>query len=326
MTKKIMQILFWSCFLSLTVNSQTLDKDNSRSEKAKTILKLAQEAIYRDAKIENVKAIQLKSSGTSVMDSTNQIEGESQPRLSSLKQTLEENISIEFDDKISQTTTSFSVDKNPIENFTKVKTTLSGDKFNSNTDTVTDGKRLDWDDLLNSPYIPESVKKQMKEMQENAKKAITKESIQKGVSSRLFPILLDMKLMSDVTFVFIGKAEAGNNKADILEIETNTGRQTRYFFDEKTHLLLMVTDEISKDGKSSKTSTYFSDYQIFDGILVAKKVNTETESSVENMEVEIMGKKQKISTKLKTITETILTEFKINPKFKPETFVVNEVK
>ncbi|MBX7171244.1 MAG: hypothetical protein K1X72_09810 [Pyrinomonadaceae bacterium] len=269
-----------------------------------------------------IKTIQVKSSGTSVMDSTNRIEGESQPRLSSVKQTIDENILLEFDDKISRTTTSFSANKNPIENFTKIEGVLNGDKFSFKTDLISDGKRIDMNAIFNSPFMSESMKKQMKEAQEKAKP--TKESFQKSVLTELFPILLNMNWMKDKKFIYIGKAEAGEKRADILEIETDTGRQTRYFFDEKTHLLLMITDEISKDEKSSKTTTYFDDYQLFDGLLVAKKVNREIESSLENMELEVMGKKRKMSSKSKMVSETLIKEFNINPTFKPDAFTVKE--
>lgn len=87
----------------------------------------------------------------------------------------------------------------------------------------------------------------------------------------------------------------------------------------------MITDEISKGGTSAKTTQYFSDYQLVDGLMIAKKINVETESSG-SQEMEIMGKHTKFSSKGKTISETIVKEFKINPKFKPETFAVKETK
>ncbi|MGI9036161.1 MAG: hypothetical protein ACR2GD_09000, partial [Pyrinomonadaceae bacterium] len=68
------------------------------------------------------------------------------------------------------------------------------------------------------------------------------------------------------------------------------------------------------------------DYQLVDGLMIAKKINVETESSSGEREMEIMGKKIKMSSKGKTITETIVKDFKINPTFKPETFAIKETK
>lgn len=322
MRKKIITILVFGCLVSVTVNSQTLDKDNLRTEKAKTILKLAQDAIFQKLKRETVKSVQIKTDGTTELEISSKNEGDTQPRVTNSRQTMEENISVEFDERMNQSLFSYDTDKNPAENFSKIETLLSGEKFSYKSDTIRDGKRLDMEAIFNSPFMPESMKKQMKETMEKSKP--TKESFQKSLFTKLFPMFLDMNWMKDKIFVYIGKAEAGDKRADILEVETDTGRQTRYFFDEKTHLLLMITDEISKDGKSSRTTTYFDDYQFFDGLLVAKKVNTEMESSVENMEMEIMGKKMKVSNKSKMISETLIKEFKINPTFKPDTFAIKE--
>jgi len=324
MSKKIPQIIFISFLVVLTVNSQAIEKDRQRYDRANAIIELSQKAIYQSVKREGIKSVYLKTNGISVMDASDQVGGESEPRVTKSKQTIEENVSYEYLNKIYSAVFIYNADKNPVENYIKLELVLNGDKFFANTDIIADGKLLDISELLNSTFIPESIKKQMKQQQEAAKKAITKETIQKSTLDKLFPVLLDMKLMNDAIFVYLGKAEVGNKKADILEIETNTGRQTRYFFDEKNHFLLMMTDEIARDGKFSKTTTYFDDYQMFSGLMIAKKVNTEMESSFENLEMEIMGRKTKVSNKSKTISETIVKEFKINPVFKSETFAVKE--
>jgi hypothetical protein len=319
--KKIAVLTFVVCAF-FTSYSQTIE--NESFNKAKTILEKSQKAIFQNLKREMIKSVQIKSNGTFLLESSSQKGDESQPRETKTRKTTEESTSIEFDEKMAQTNFSYDAKKNSAENFSKSEVIVNGEKFSFKTDTINDGKRLDLEALFNDPIIPASLRKQLKEAQEKSKP--TKESIQKKVFAQLFPVFLNMDWMKDKTFIYIGKAEAGDKKADILEVESNTGRQTRYFFDDKTHLLLMITDEISKDGKSSKTTTYFDDYQLFDGLLVAKKVNVETEGSAENTELEIMGKKMKISTKIKTISETIIQEFKINPTFKPDTFAVIESK
>lgn len=323
MNKKILQVLFVSFSVVLTINSQTIKKDSQRYDKAKAIIEQSQKAIYQNIKKENVKSLYLKTEGTSAIESVTQIEGISNPQETKSRQVTDSDISVELKDKISQKTFSYDEAKNSIENYSKIESVINGEKFSQNMETIIDGKAVDSNAMLNAPYVPESVKKQLKEAMEKNKP--TKETVKKNISEQLFAILLTSLLSSDKVFAYIGKAEANDRRADILEIESDTGRQTRYFFDEKTHLLLMITDEIAKGGMSVKTTQYFSDYQVMDGLMIAKKINVETESSA-NQEMDFMGKNTKVSSKYKTITETTIKDFKINPAFKPETFAVKEGK
>ncbi|MGI8469686.1 MAG: hypothetical protein ACR2N3_14675 [Pyrinomonadaceae bacterium] len=312
-------------FLSFqTITAQDLP-DKARIDRANEIISQARQAVYQKVKREDIKSLYLQTNGTTAMESVTQIEGDKEPRETKLRQTLESNTSVELADKAKQEVLSFDAAKNPAENHTKIESLVNGEKFSQTTDMIMDGKAIDMNAIFNAPFMPESLKKQMKEAMEKAKP--TKEKIQKSISEQLYTVLLSPLWGDDKVFVYVGKAEAGAGaRADILEIESDTGRQTRWFFDEKTHLLLMITDEISKGGISAKTTQYFSDYQPVDGLLIAKKINVETETSSEPREMEIMGKKMKMSGKSKMVSEMIVKDFKINPKFKPETFAVKETK
>lgn len=325
MRRKILCLILILIGFFQSFSAQSAD-DKDRAARANEILNLARRAVYQNIKKEDIKSLYLALNGTTAMESVMQIDGSKEPRETKIRQVAETSVSVELPGKIRQEVYGYTAEKNPAENYTKVRTILDGERFSTASDTVIDGKAFDMKEILNAPYLPETVKKQMKEAMEKAKP--TKEMIQNGASNVLFTILLSPLWGDDKTFVYVGKAEAGDGggRADVLEIESNTGRQSRWFFDEKTHLLLMITDEISKNGIDAKTTQYFSDYQLIEGLLIAKKINAETESVSNMPEMEIMGRKMKMSGKSKSVTETIVKEFKINPTFKAETFAVKEEK
>ena len=317
-------LLLLTSFCQIYRAQNSTEKDKARIDRANEIIGQARQAVYQKAKREDIKSLYLQTDGTTATESVMQIEGDKDPRETKMRQTLESSVSVDLTDKAKQEIFSYMSDKNPSENHSKIESLINGEKFSQTTETIVDGKAFDMNSFFNLPFVSEKDKKQMKEAMEKAKP--TKESIQKGIAEQLYTVLLSSLWGDDKVFVYIGKAEADNVRADILEIESATGRQTRWFFDEKTHLLLMITDEISKGEISAKTTQYFSDYQLVDGLMIAKKINIEMESAIGDREMEVMGKKMKISGKTKNITETIVKDFKINPTFKPETFAVKETK
>lgn len=118
-------------------------------------------------------------------------------------------------------------------------------------------------------------------------------------------------------FKYLGKAKIGERKADILELvatkkeEAEAGK-LRLFFDEKTHLLLMATADMTTPKGVGTAKFFFSDYQLMDGLLIAKKLNTE--ASIKGND----GSKQR------TVQKIIIKDFKINPVFKVGTFEVKK--
>ena len=133
--------------------------------------------------------------------------------------------------------------------------------------------------------------------------------------------------------MYLGKAQAGDKRADILEyVPTDkekaqqkkhqaTGK-ARLFFDEEAHLLLMMTAELLVKKSKVKVKYFFSDYEEVDGLLIAKRINTEAITSNDEG-VEILGKKT-VRGSSKTTSEMVLKKFKINPTFKKGTFEVKK--
>jgi hypothetical protein len=315
-------LIFFLLTVSFSHAQDSSRTEQERIDKANEILKLAREAVYQRTKMAEVKSLSLKDAGTNVFESTTKVEGRTQPQVVKFQRGIEESIAIRLFDKINLTTFNFNPDISPAENYTKVEDILSGNQVSRQTDTIANGKAVETDKIPNVPNMPASVKKQLIERLEK-RTTTTKEEILRTASNRLFPLLLDTTWMNGKPLMYIGRADAGDTRADILEVKTDTGRRTRYFFDEHTHLLLMMTDEVSRGDLSSKVSAHYSDYQLVDGLMIAKKINTEMETTDEK-EIEVKGKTLKASNKSKTIREMNVREFKVNPKSKPELFAVKE--
>jgi hypothetical protein len=296
--------------------------EGERIARANEILGQARAAVYQKIKVSDVKSLSLKDAGVNLVESATEVSGRGRPQVVTFRRGIEVSIVVGSPDNINHTTRHFNPDVSPSENYTRIEDVLSGEQAARRTDTITQGRAFDEDKMPDVPGMPESVKKQLRERIEKRTKT-TREEILGAAAGRLFPVLLDTAWMNGKPLIYLGKADAGGTKADILEVKTNTGRQTRYFFDEKTHLLLMMTDEVSRGGLSSRVASYFSDYQLMDGLLVAKKINTETETTDER-EIEVKGKRLKASNKTKTIKEVSVREFKINPKSKPGASAVKD--
>lgn len=311
-------LIFFLATISVSNAQESSVTDERRIDRANEILLQAREAVYKKIKMADVKSLSLKGAGVNLVESSTKVDGRGQPQVVKFRRGIEESIVASLFDKINLTTLHFNPDISPAENYTKVEDVLSGDRASRRTDTITNGKAVDMDKIPDVPNMPESVRRQMKESIEKRTKT-TREEILRTASGRLFPLLLDTTWMNGRPLIYIGKADTGGARADILEVKTDTGRQTRYYFDEKTHLLLMMTDEVSRGNLSSRLSSYFSDYQLVDGLLMAKKIYTETETTDEK-EIEMAGKVLKASNKTRTIREIDVKEFKLNPKSKPGVF------
>jgi hypothetical protein len=120
----------------------------------------------------------------------------------------------------------------------------------------------------------------------------------------VFPILLDYAGYRPVELKYVGVAEAGGTKADVLEAVLTSGAKYRFFFDQQTHLLLLANETWTsrETNKERERKYFFSDYRKEDGLLIAHKIITE-----ENGEV---------------TAERLIKRLQINPTFKPDYFAV----
>jgi hypothetical protein len=147
---------------------------------------------------------------------------------------------------------------------------------------------------------------------------------ERRLRSELQRYLVAWLMRTDAPMTYVGEAEAEDGKADVVEVQPEGLTPMRVFFDERTHLPLMLTyeapemrmmfrqrggappdpDEIRRRmAEPPKMVTYelrFSDYKEVDGILLPHQM---TQS--------VGGK---------PFEEWTVSEFKVNPNLKPDAF------
>ncbi len=101
--------------------------------------------------------------------------------------------------------------------------------------------------------------------------------IEKSIAGYIFdfsPIFLQFP--DNISARYLGKAEAPEGRADIIVIRLSNGNETKYLFDEKSHLLRMTITEREISNVTSKTTYYFSDHQLINGMLIPTKRKKQT--------------------------------------------------
>lgn len=291
-------------------------------EMADFVIKRVKENIYQKIVVKTIKSFFLETSSTIITESITEAEGFGEPMKKESRYTTNEKIWFQSATKINHLVFMYTSTENPANNYSKIEDILNGDEVLRKLDTVVGGEMIDINKMYTSPKFSKEFKNQMKRNLAE-KTGITKEEIINEVSNKMFPISLDKIWIKDKKMLYVGKADVGNLEADVLEIEINTAERRKYFFDSNTHLLVMITEEFYENGKSAKTTSYFSDYQSINELIIAKKIITERET-FDLREMEIKGKNIKMSNQSKVVTETVIEEFSINPQFAPEKFVIKE--
>jgi hypothetical protein len=126
-------------------------------------------------------------------------------------------------------------------------------------------------------YIEEVLPKERLEYLKKNPDELNKLMLEAGFWSDIFPILLTNPLNTNVKYEYVGKAESAKQRADIVDVKSNFYRKIRLIFDENTHLLLMMTFELDLAKLTTIQKYYFSNYQLTDGLLVAKTIKQEGE-------------------------------------------------
>jgi hypothetical protein len=122
-----------------------------------------------------------------------------------------------------------------------------------------------------------------------------------------FPITLDSTFYVSLDFTHTGTAELENKKVNTIEAISKGGTTYRLFFDEKTHLLSLLTKSWkSANGKQFEQKSFYSNYKEVSGLLVAHKIVTQSASKTNGN------------------TEIIIKSLKVNPEFKSDTFKVRK--
>ncbi len=148
----------------------------------------------------------------------------------------------------------------------------------------------------------------------------TIKSVRSGIEARLttsvFPVTL---LTPDAKYAYQGIAESPEGRAKVVKV-TYGGESVDFFFDEKTHLLLMTKQLFELDFPDNsydfgKEVKYFSDHRLIAGVMIPTKVKREYESQMFSM---IDGKKM-VSNSARVFEESMVS-IEINPKFSDEEF------
>ena len=126
----------------------------------------------------------------------------------------------------------------------------------------------------------------------------------KTAFKELFPIILDKFQCMPMEFDFVGIAESKDTRASIVETTSPDGVKYRMFFDEKTHLLLMMVETSGTNDNQKRERRYFySDYKMMGGLLVASLIKTEKDGKlIETREIRALD---------------------LKPAFKPDLFKVS---
>lgn len=301
---------------------------NEKFGKANQILKWAREAVNtNNLDIRSVSLKRLNETSSVVTTETDGIEkpnAESDPLANSQRETSDD-ISYLFPDKVRISNKTQNANGS-VDRISFRLTILNEDILETEDKIIAGGKEFSFDSIIKSgPFsslMPKSKESSMAEK---------RESFLQNFWLTIFPILLDSPWGESHTFEYVGKAESPDGRADIIDVKSNDVSDTvkiQLFFDEDSHLLLMMTviDNKEKEGMKvfSDTKYFFSNYERVDGFLIAKKINIESQSKTK-MDKRIMGYKLK-GGNIKTTSEITLEEVKINPTFKPDTFLIKDEK
>ena len=335
--KFILGILLLIFGLSFSGKSQEIGS-KEKSDRANEILSLAKQSVYGKSPKDKLKSLSLiiinnTREGQNTIASKEVGANESVKELDdkdnkdfgdSSEREISTEILFEFPNKIKWLSTSQKLNSS-IGTSINTSVSLNAEKYKNQITVSANGKPFDTTKiplLANLNLFGDSKKLTDAEI---VKK---RESFLDDFWLTIFPILLETPWTSAATFEYAGKAEAEGTKADIIDVKSLGTKKIQLFFDEKSHLLLMMTvkNEVEKDkSKVNEDYKYFySNYENVDGILVAKKITVEgntkfvTDKSV--MGYKIKGRNTESSSQIE------IKGIKINPTFKANTFLIADEK
>jgi len=194
---------------------------------------------------------------------------------------------------------------------------INGSKYSEDSELSVNGETYSERKMGRPPlptkipsYIEEVLSKEKVEYLKKNSDELNKLLMEESLWTNVFPILLTNPLNTDVKYEYVGKAESADKRADIIDVKSNFYRKIRLFFDENTHLLLMMTRTLDRSKSTFTEKYYFSDYQLTDGLLVAKTIKKESE----NVSKDGSGRKTYGP------SQTVIKEIKINSNLKPSLF------
>lgn len=280
---------------SSAVNAQDIKfSDKERMEKGNQIIENARKGIGVNDLITNLATFRLLTKSLS--------------DLKEVEVTNTKEINVLFPDKILYVYSTAT----PFES--KSTSIWNGEKYKKLSEFATpDGQRTVRDVTNQQPSgnLEKFVKD--KEILEKFKMAMAidpKMRMNDNLWSEIFPLILAHPFERQAEFKYIGKAQAANGEANIVETTSASGRLIHLFFDSKTNQLLMMTEKYKSFDGDYETKYYYSNRESVSGVLIPKKIKVEHKYTA-------TGKEAKV-----TNTYIEIVEFKVNPKFKSNLFDV----
>ncbi|HLM58837.1 MAG TPA: hypothetical protein VK422_22225 [Pyrinomonadaceae bacterium] len=250
------------------------NEDAARA-RAEQVLKQAREATRAGLKGAEIKSLFVKS----VIETSLNVP---QMRNKKIRGTTDEELSVSLPDKLRT-----KGDANYTTNQEISEWVINGDRVSSRSDVLVDGTPVNF--IIKSQFDSDQ------------KKIATHKNY---VFTILFPVIFDSSWYPVSGFRHVGIAEANGTKADVIETTSPTAAVYRLFFDQQTHLLLLLSEKwVSEASKKERERKhFFSDYRKADGLLAAHKIVVE-----ENGEV---------------VEERVIKRLQINPAFGENFFAV----
>lgn len=216
---------------------------------------------------------------------------------------------------------------------TNIIAIANGEKVSSDFEMLVNGQKFDLDmgDMGENKDFAEIFSSQglpVPFAENDTKRALIDSELQ----SQVFPLLLNNFSNNNPQFKYIGKAEADNKKAYVLEMrlknpETKNGfsykQTTRYFLDTKTNLLLMITSERSTEHIKTSKKIYFSNHKVMNGLFIPSKIKEEL-TTVSTQNIKIKGLEAIKGSKGNKIVEKEVKKLETNVSFPSDTFKVDK--
>ncbi len=127
----------------------------------------------------------------------------------------------------------------------------------------------------------------------------------------VFPLIFISPIESRTKLEFIGRAQAGQQTANLVETKSPNGDPIQLFFDEKTNILLLMIAKGKNPFGDYEDRYYFSNREKKDNVLIPTKIKVERKFTP-------TGKTSEVSYQYIDIKS-----FEVNPPIKADLFKIN---
>ena len=311
------------------ISAQNVSKDEAIG-RAREILSKAREKVYQATEAEKIESLMLNLSGDSYTNTKTSIEGMPEQTLEN-RELVTYKYLFGLPSRLKFLSRSRTAPGEKTETKVNSFVTINNDQIDADLETFVDGRKISLSEIGEGiAFAAKSLKTDTPAVDSNRQKS--EDRIREGFFNQsafeLFPFVLRELGSRKLEFEFIGKAEAENKRALVLQLieEPNKDQRiehqtvTRFFFDARSHLLLLVTKETKLKDIDQVEKTFFSDHRVVNGLLVPTKIVKESQT-ISRLQFELLGVKSSGS-KTRTIVELTLDNIELNPKFPEGIFIV----